>query len=435
MRFGGSGFQTVLVVAGTLALTACNDAATEQVQPAPTEVATTTCMPDPSACGYPDAGTVGVTAGTSLAPMSGVVTLNQPGQVLENKLVTGSIAVTAQNVTIRNVRLVVSGEGGAGIGVKPGNNWDRTDANLLVDHVEIDLNGKPNTKGIAFNGYTLRKVFMRNGADCAHFSRNVRIEDSLCAVGPDADRDGVPDAGAASGFCRGTAHFDGFQYAGGADVVINHNTVLNPCEQTSAMLITNDPGFNSPIRNVAVTNNLMAGGGYTLYCADSDDTVESETVVGNRFARTYFPRGGRYGPTAYCNLATTFTGNVWDGSEALIPGSGGVGGGDGADGGGGDRASAPTGAARRLLRPRARRVTRIALRRQFGPRYTRHAKQVRMRCGRRGRMRIVCKVKWKGGDRYAGSVAVRRLSAGSYRYKLKIRNRSTGRLIKHSGKA
>ena len=36
------------------------------------------------------------------------MTLDRDGQVFENKQVTGSIIVTAPNVTIRNVRLVVT---------------------------------------------------------------------------------------------------------------------------------------------------------------------------------------------------------------------------------------------------------------------------------------------------------------------------------------
>ena len=271
-------------------------------------------MPDPSACGYPDVETVGVTPGTSLTPVNGVVTLSQSGQVFENKLVTGSIVVTATNVTIRNVRLLNTSSSYA-ISVRPGQNWDRTDANLLVDHVEIDLGGKLNIKGIAFNGYTLRNVFMHNGSDCAHFSGNVAIEDSMCVNGPDGNDDGWPDSTA---FCNGTEHFDGFQFSGGGDIRIDHNTMRNPCSQTSNILISNDPGYNSPIRDVAVTNNLLAGGGFSLYCADADDAVASETVTGNRIARTYHARGGYWGATAYCDDATSFSGNVWDDTGAAL---------------------------------------------------------------------------------------------------------------------
>ena len=129
-----------------------------------------TCMPKPSACGFPDATNTGVTPGTALTPASGVVTLNQAGQVYENRQVNGSIIVTAPNVTIRNVRLVVT-DPYYGISVKNGNDWDNSGANLTLDHVEIDMNGKLNVKGIAFDSYTAKSVFFHNGADCAHFGQ------------------------------------------------------------------------------------------------------------------------------------------------------------------------------------------------------------------------------------------------------------------------
>ena len=67
-------------------------------------------MADPSACGYPDVETVGVKPGVALTPVSGTVTLSKAGQVYENKVVTGSISVTAPNVTIRNVKVIATDE-------------------------------------------------------------------------------------------------------------------------------------------------------------------------------------------------------------------------------------------------------------------------------------------------------------------------------------
>jgi hypothetical protein len=371
------------------------------------------CMPDPSGCGFPDVESVGVPAGTRLEPVNGVVTLDQPGQVLEGKQVTGSIVVTAPDVTIRNVRLVVT-DPYYGILIRRG-----ADANLLVERSEIDMNGRLGIKGIAFDGYTLRKVFMRNGADCAHFNQNVVIEDSLCAIGADADRDGWPDGGADSASCDTGEHLDGFQLGGGGNVVIRHNTVRNPCAQTSAILISHDPGYDAPIRDITVADNLLAGGGYTLYCADSDDTIQSVTVTGNRFARTYYRDGGRYGRHAYCERATTFSGNVWDGS--------------GGPAAGGQR-GAPGGGSPRLALARARTASKAALRRELGRRYRGGA---RVRCRRSSRLAAACAVRWKVRDgpvlrRYAGTVRVRRVARGAWRYRVRV-SRPGGRLIRRAG--
>ena len=182
------------------------------------------------------------------------------------------------------------------------------DANLLITDSEIDMGGGYTGKGIAFNGYTARRVFFHNGADCAHMSENVVIEDSLCVGGPDTNSDAWPDTTA---FCSGDDHFDGFQSDGGRNITVRHNTVRNPCSQTSNVLLSSN---TSHISTATITNNLFAGGGYSLYCAGMNvrSSVDHIVATNNRFAKTWYPNGGYWGPTAYCEFADTFTGNVWD---------------------------------------------------------------------------------------------------------------------------
>ena len=302
MRHGVRAITSLLVVTGTLAAFACgSDLPKRNVIAPPSRAQPTACMPKPSACGFPDVTNTGVAPGTPLIPVKGVVTLDQSGEVYENKQVTGSIIVTAANVTIRNVRLIAT-DPYYGISVKAGNDWENEQANLLVEHVEVDLNGNLGIKGIAFNGYTLRHSFLHNGADCAHFNKNVTIEDSLCVTGPDANNEGWPDTTA---FCNSTEHFDGFQANDASDSTIHHNTVRNPCSQTSAIAL-----FGS-VRNIMVDNNLVAGGGYSLYCGSPNAT--NVTVSDNRFARTWYPRSGNWGRTAHCESGVVLTRNVWDG--------------------------------------------------------------------------------------------------------------------------
>jgi hypothetical protein len=283
--------------------------------PSPSPTAGKNCMPNPSACGFPDLGTAGVIPGTSLSAVSGTVTLSQDNQVYENKVVSGSIVVTGRNVTIRNVKVVNRAQYYV-ISVKPGGSWEGDNAGLMLDHVEIDLGGATDVKGVAFDGYTLRNSFIHNGSDCAHFEVNVVIEDSLCAVGPDTNGDAWPDS---AGFCTGTDHFDGFQSDGGHDDTIRHNTIRNPCRQVSDILLSSN---TLPISNVTVTNNLLAGGGFPLYCAGSNDRsrVSNIAATNNRFAKTYYPLSGYWGTTAYCEFASVFASNVWDDTGAAISG-------------------------------------------------------------------------------------------------------------------
>jgi hypothetical protein len=76
------------------------------------------------------------------------------------------------------------------------------------------------------------------------------------------------------------------------------------------------------VSNVNISNNLIAGGGFTLYCGGINDpnSVTNETVTNNRISNAYWSNGGYYGPLAYCGagFADTFSGNVWDETGAPI---------------------------------------------------------------------------------------------------------------------
>jgi hypothetical protein len=225
--------------------------------------------------------------------------------------VTGSIRVTAPNVTIRNVR-VIDTDPAYPIGVKNQNDWDRGDANLHLDHVEINLTGHTSIPGIAFNGFTLDHSFIHNGGHaCSQYADNVVIRNSLCVIGPDEDNDGWPDGGKSSALCRGPDHLDGLATDGGTNALIQHNTIRNPCSQTAAILVSSN---TSHVSRNTIDDNLLAGGGFALYCAGLDDrsSVDHIVATNNRFARTWYPGSGYWGATIFCEFADVFSGNVWD---------------------------------------------------------------------------------------------------------------------------
>lgn len=287
-----------------------NTVAPTTTPPPTTAPPTTACMPDPSVCSFPDVENTGTLAGVARQAVSGTVTLSTTGQVYENKTVTGEIVVTAPNVVIRNVQ-VLNNAPWYVVSVKNGGSWETTNANLLLDHVDLNLGGNLEIKGIAFNGYTVRNSFIHNGADCAHFGVNVTVEDSLCVNGPDVNNDGWPDAGFS---CQDGPHYDGFQSDGGRNITLRHNTIRNPCGQTSAILMSSN---TSAISDVTIADNLMAGGGYTLYCNAGPDVL-NETVTGNRFSRQWYPKSGYWGPTTGCENADVFTNNRWDEDNTLL---------------------------------------------------------------------------------------------------------------------
>ncbi len=416
----GAGLVTLVlgvVLAATLDLLGGRSNPRDEREAATAAGAALMCMPDPSACGFPDPGTTGVTPGTELTPESGAVTLSTPGQVYENRVLTGSITVTAPNVTIRNVKLIATDDS---YGIKAFS-WQHNVTGLTLDHVEIDLNGHYDIKGIAFDGYTARRVLFRNGSDCAHTGSNVVIEDSYCALGPDANADGIPDG---SAFCTGPQHFDGFQSDGGRNITLRHNTIRNPCAQTSAILMSTN---TEPIDRVTIDHNLVSGGGYTVYCGtDEGDVATNSSYTRNVVSREYFRNGGRWGATTHCDEVVTASGNVWDGE--YVPPAGG-----GGPGTTPPPAPPPTSpspgmdAGSAITLANAGRAARRALVRKLGRRYTRRSKGSTARCTRRP-AGVRCSVRWvrrRGGrtlDRYTARVFVTRSSPTRLRCGMKVRH-------------
>ncbi len=87
------------------------------------------CADAPHRCGFPDATNTGVEAGVTLRTVRGSVHLDKQGTVFANAVVHGSIDVMADDVTIRNVRILNDGEGW-GIGL-------HHTKNATVSNVEI----------------------------------------------------------------------------------------------------------------------------------------------------------------------------------------------------------------------------------------------------------------------------------------------------------
>lgn len=92
-------------------------------------------------------------------------------------------------------------------------------------------------------------------------------------------------------------HADGFQTEGANGFTISHNTILfnDVWGSTSALLVSGD--------GAVVSDNLMAGGGYTLHVAGDMQ------VTGNRWSTMFHEESGIYGPVYPEELAAT---GVWE---------------------------------------------------------------------------------------------------------------------------
>jgi hypothetical protein len=291
-------------------------APTPTPSPTPTP-ATNNCMPVPSACGFRDTTNTGTHG--ALTIVNGNVSINAPG-LQENKDIRGCVTIRARGVTMRNVKITCNGWYGVAINTGSSNVWIDPDANFVIEDYEINMNGQFDGKAIAFDGFTARRGYIHNGADCWHGEHNILVEDNYCVLGPD---------GGSTAFCSGPEHIDGFQSDGGDFIVIRHNTIRNPCNETSAILISTN---TSPIGHVSIINNLMAGGGWTVYCGTDEGgpTFGPEIFRDNRISKSFyrFPinsehpvdRGGYWGPMTSCNAANvSSSGNVWDETGQLIP--------------------------------------------------------------------------------------------------------------------
>ncbi|HEY7049805.1 MAG TPA: hypothetical protein VH373_21490 [Jatrophihabitantaceae bacterium] len=269
--------------------------------PPPLDPAQRNCSARPSACGYPDATNTGVTPGAALHP-SGCIIARTPGQVIENVSITGcTIDVSAPNVIIRNVKIVIdSPEEWAIIIRGPGS--------ATIDHV--DLSGvDAGAHGVQYtvlsqttNPVSVTHANLHNCSNCIQGDYVTATDNYIHDVG------GPPEA-----------HLDGILCISnhGCHLTATHNTVLS---KGIAIALYGD--FGTPVDSV-ISNNLVGGGSYTLYGGTSKST--GIRINDNRVSRAVFAKGGIWGPLAYFwphNPGNTFTGNIWDdtGKPITAPG-------------------------------------------------------------------------------------------------------------------
>jgi hypothetical protein len=215
---------------------------------------------------FPDATTTGVPAGVTLTP-SGSLVIDTSDAVIEGLDIKGSVIINAPNVTLKNCKVTSTDKNV--VLVKPGI------TGAVIENCEID-NRSAGGQCIAGQG-----TFLRNN-----------IHD--CADGIDVRGDNTLIQGNFIHSMGGTAdsHLDGIQADGGfSNLTINHNTVINEQNQTSAVMLDN---YWGPIDTVAITNNLLVGGGYTVYINEvakgqaGGGPVTNVTVTNNRIGRGFW---------------------------------------------------------------------------------------------------------------------------------------------------
>jgi hypothetical protein len=258
----------------------------------------TNCAAKPSACGYPDETNTGVPAGITLQK-SGSVFASRAGQVIEGLDITGEIVVTAPNVVIKNTKLT----GGRGAG---SSDWaiiirDNSD-NLTIQDSEVTTPaGSEQDIPCIFNISDSAPRLLRvniHGCTQGVSSGAGLIEDSYIH-----DMSQVP----------GLSHVDSIASNGGGGLTVRHNTIFNQFAQTAAVALFQDFGIQ---KDDLIENNLIAGGGYSIYGGGGKFGATSNIkIINNRFSDKYFKQSGYWGPLAWFTASDSgnaFSNNYWD---------------------------------------------------------------------------------------------------------------------------
>jgi hypothetical protein len=295
---------TTTVAPATTTTTTAPATTTTTKAPAPTTTTTVAAPPPPPSATWPGSGNTGVPAGTPMTVVNGTLTVSTPGAVVEGKDVNGCVDVTASNVTLRKIRV-------RNCAREPMVNVGYGLSGVLIEDSELDgsnLNGLASSVG--YEGYTIRRSNIHNIGKGLHMTNNVTIEDNW-----------IHDL-----YETADSHNDDVVTNGGSNFVVRHNTLENSHTQTATVALYGD---FAPVVNALIENNLLLGGGYTVYggsVAGKPYTSGAQQIrfTNNVFGKKYWPQGGYWGPASAFDPSrpgNQWTGNVWQDTGAAVPSS------------------------------------------------------------------------------------------------------------------
>jgi hypothetical protein len=282
----------------------------------------TNCAAKPSSCGYPDATNTGVPAGTTLKAVpsqltsgpgwsynasTSTVTVTAKGTVLSGLAITGTLQISASNVTVKNVQVTSGGNFGISLAHTTG-----------VTIQNSTISGQNSTAGRV--SYAIDDVYGDSTGMIIKANNISNFRTAIQVSTGQVDSNYIHDPGFVAG-----DHTNGIYVNGGTQsLMIWNNTIFDSMGQTDAInLDAGTPGPSAPVANKTISDNLLAGGAYTIYGGAASGSPTSNIVIqDNRFGQLYYAKSGLYGPAYYFNAAGTgnkWTMNIWDTTGQSVP--------------------------------------------------------------------------------------------------------------------
>lgn len=258
--------------------------------PATTAPSSTTTVPVTTpVTAFPTADNTGPRTNQALSVHVGNLVVTQPYTVVEGLEIRGSlyIAASATGTVVRNVKVVwPDGQANPGDGV-----WAMVDSRAqdvtIEDCVVAGSDLVQTGINLGSGPSTVTRCEVTGVADGINVNHDATVTDSYLhhmSVGPSGDW-----------------HTDTIQMNLGRNVVIRHNTIINEQIQTSAVGLWAELGA---IDNVLVEDNLIGGGGFTIYATQVGYPMTNVRFVSNRFTTSVFALVGYWATDSdgYCGL-------------------------------------------------------------------------------------------------------------------------------------
>jgi len=243
--------------------------------------------PEISGAAWPTKDNTGPPPGQTRRLHQGDLVLDKAGQSVSGLDIQGVVWVNAPNVTLKDCSVSVSHY--VVIAIKNRVTGTRIE-NCDISGVGFKNDGSHGIRGTG--------TFLRN--NISNVENGITVDDG-------GDETLIQDNYIHSLLASGSPHYDGIQIDGNiSNVTIRHNTIINDHDQTSAIMIDN---YFGPISNIVVENNLLLGGGYTIYVDGqfNDHPIAGVSITGNAMGR------GRWGITAFNRTSPIYKENIANG--------------------------------------------------------------------------------------------------------------------------